>query len=57
MKEHKETEKRCRMCGEKVLIGDGMYYCDCFEIGLAYLDQGALDFPEFWVNEEEDGEG
>lgn len=55
MKEHQETEMRCRTCGEKVLIGDGMYYCECFEIGLAYVDQGALDFPKFWVNEEAEG--
>lgn len=46
-----ETELRCRQCGEKVLIGNGFYYCECSEIDRHSVDVGYMDYFPYWINE------
>ncbi len=43
----------CTKCGYEVSLHDGLWECECYEIGAYELDCGYHEIPKFWEQKAE----
>jgi hypothetical protein len=56
MKNAQETHYKCSVCGGKVWMDDGVYSCDCREVGIYQISIGAAEFWPEWKEDETEKE-
>jgi len=44
--------RTCTLCKTDIYQDGSLVCCDCYEIYIADLESGILDYPKFWVEKE-----